>query len=257
MIPLLLPRDSWKRSWDALLGLVYPNCCQICAEESATAADGYIGAGCRRSLRPIGEARCARCGLPFPGDIHHEFTCTNCDGLDLAFDSARAAVVASGVVLEVIHRFKYQRARWFEPFLVDLLLNAALPELRGAGWTAVVPVPLHPVKEREREFNQADCLALPLARALGIPMRRHLVQRVAPTQTQTHLTRSQRSGNVRRAFERRTNDRLVGESLIVVDDVLTTGATTSAVAGVLRRLGASRVCVWSVARAVLGDPPTQ
>jgi len=257
MIPLLLPKDSWKRSRDALLGLVYPNCCQICAEEPATSADGYVGAICRRSLRPIGEARCLRCGLPFAGDIHHEFTCANCAGLDLAFDSARAAVVASGVVLEVIHRFKYQRARWFEPFLVNLLLQAALPELRGAGWTAVVPVPLHPVKEREREFNQADCLALPLARALGIPVRRRLVQRVAPTQTQTHLSRNQRSGNVRRAFRRTSDDRLDGESLIVVDDVLTTGATTSAVAGVLRRLGASRVCVWSVARAVLGEPPTQ
>lgn len=245
-----------QRSREALLGLIYPNCCQICADEPATADDGYVGARCRQSVRFIGDARCLRCGLPFPGDLTQDFACANCADVDLEFESARAAVVAGDVLMEIVHRFKYQRARWFEPFLVNLLLEAALPELTHAGWTAVVPVPLHPVRERDREFNQAECLARPLARSLGIPVRRRLVHRIEPTETQTHLSRIDRARNVRRAFRAVDNDRLDGESIVVVDDVLTTGSTTSAVAGVLKRLGASRICVWSVARAVLGQPPT-
>lgn len=256
MIPSLGPSEVGRWCLDTILGLVYPNCCQICGAEDASARDGYVGSRCRGSLRFIGDARCERCGLPFPGDLTQSFACANCDGVELEFESARAAVVATGVALEVIHRFKYQRALWFEPFLSGLLLDAALPHLTGAGWTAVVPVPLHPFKQRLREFNQAERLAAPLARALQLPLLSRCVRRREATPTQTHLTRSQRAENVRRAFQSIGDARLDDLSVIVVDDVLTTGATASALAGVLLALGASRVCIWSVARAVLGEPPT-
>ncbi|MBN8248668.1 MAG: ComF family protein [Verrucomicrobia bacterium] len=244
------------RGWmEDLLGLAYPNRCQICGEEAASAWEGYVGLRCRRAVRPIRPPYCARCGLPFPSGITQEFTCANCADLGLAFESARAAAVATGVTLEVIHRFKYGRALWFEPFLSDLLLTAAVPALEGGGWTHVVPVPLHAARERHREFNQAGRLARPLAGALGLTFEPGLVRRVAPTLTQTHLSRTERSRNVIRAFRPAGNRRLSGASVVVVDDVLTTGATASAVARVLRRLGARRVCVWSVARAIRNEPP--
>lgn len=246
---------TWKRGGEALLSLVYPNRCQICSDEPSFAAEGYVGPHCRQSLRRVEAPCCSRCGLPFQGAITQEFICANCDGMDLAFDHARAAVVASGVALEVIHRYKYQRALWFEPFLTDLLVTAAAPTLAGDGWTTVVPVPLHPVKHRQREFNQAEHLARPLAAALGLPLDRTLVRRDAATLTQTHLSRSQRAKNVHHAFQATDERRIDGASVIIVDDVLTTGATTSALAALLRRRGASRVCVWSVARAVLHEPP--
>jgi predicted amidophosphoribosyltransferase len=113
--------------------------------------------------------------------------------MDLHFTSARSAVAAKGVTLEVIHRFKYQRALWFEPFLTDLLVRAAGAVLSRESWNMVVPVPLHPVKQREREFNQAERLAGGLGRALNLPVRADLVRRVAATRTQTLLTRSQRA----------------------------------------------------------------
>ncbi|MBX3733444.1 MAG: ComF family protein [Verrucomicrobiae bacterium] len=238
-----------------LLGLLYPNRCLLCDGEPASARGGYVGSRCRRSVRAIHPPYCSQCGLPFPADITGSFVCTNCEGLSLAFESARAAVVAGGVVLEVIHRFKYARALWFEPFLSDLLLTAAVPALAGGGWTAVVPVPLHPVRARHREFNQAERLARPLAAALGLPLLCNRVRRTMPTLTQTHLSRAERARNVNRAFQPGDGGRLDGASVVIVDDVLTTGATTSATAGVLRRLGAVRVCVWSVARAIRGEPP--
>jgi len=170
--------------------------------------------------------------------------------MDFEFTTARAAVVASGLVLDVIHRYKYHRALWFEPFLAELFTERAAPALRGQDWDMVVPVPLHPLKMREREFNQAARLARHLAEATGIPLNARLVCRVKGTQTQTMLSRSKRTGNVRNAFAMRTEARLRGQRIVLVDDVLTTGATTSACAGTLKAAGAGEVCVWTLARGL-------
>jgi len=239
------------RSWlDAGLAFVYPEACQLCGERRAKIEDGLVCARCWTQVRFIKPPFCDRCGLPFDGAITTTFECSNCQEMDLHFSSARSAVVAGGVVLETIHRYKYQQAMWFEPFLADLFLREALPALRQAQWDCVVPVPLYPAKEREREFNQAARLAAHLARALKIPLNESAVRRVLATSTQTRLTRQQRAANVRRAFAPCTGLKLDGRSIILVDDVFTTGATTSACARVLLDASAAEVCVWTVARGL-------
>jgi ComF family protein len=179
-----------------------------------------------------------------------QFECGNCQEMDLHFVSARAAVAASGIALDVIHRYKYQRALWFEPFLFDLLRRQAEPVLRNEHWDLIVPVPLFPLKKREREFNQADHLATGLSTAIGIPVNTELLERVQHTRTQTLLTRSQRADNVRNAFCVRPRFVLEGQRIILVDDVLTTGATASACAKALKAAGAGDVSVWTVARGL-------
>ena len=235
---------------EAGLALFYPRVCQLCETERATPAEGFVCRKCWTGARFIKPPFCERCGLPYEGEITGPFECSNCRDMELHFLSARSAVAAKGVTLEIIHRFKYQRALWFEPFLVDLLLRAALPVLREQKWDLIVPVPLHHAKEREREFNQAERLAIGLARSLELPVRVDLVRRVLPTRTQTQLTKTLRADNVRRAFVAGSGGKFRGERIILVDDVLTTGATTSACARVLRRLGAGEVCVWTVARGL-------
>jgi ComF family protein len=170
--------------------------------------------------------------------------------MELHFTSARSAVVASGKVLEVIHRYKYQRALWFEPFLADLLIREAAAELRCGNWDWIVPVPLHSAKQREREFNQAERLAQRLSAATAIPLHTSLLRRTKPTLTQTKLTREQRAKNVLKAFARQEGVKLNGGRIVLFDDVFTTGATTSACAKVLRAAGAAEVCVWSLARGL-------
>jgi ComF family protein len=170
--------------------------------------------------------------------------------MELYFSSARSAVVAKTIVLEIIHRFKYQRELWFEPFLSDLLLREALPALHGQKWDFIAPVPLHSVKEREREFNQAELIAKHLSVGTKIPLNNQLLRRVSHTMTQTRLTRQQRAENMRGAFVIRNGVKLNGEKIIVVDDVFTTGATTSSCAKVLREAGAGEVCVWTIARGL-------
>ncbi len=242
-------RPSW---WESVLGLVFPPVCQICHDERATAAEGYVGSECRRRIRYIRAPYCQRCGLPFAGGVTQEFECSNCRELTLHFTSSRAVAEAKGPILEAIHQFKYQRALWFRPFLTELLLQEALPALRAASapWHGIVPVPLHPVKQREREFNQAQLLAEPLAESLQIPLRNDLVERITPTESQTTLSRAERSENVQRAFDRRPGVQLQNQRLIVLDDVFTTGATTNGVARVLREAGAAEVVVWAVARGI-------
>jgi competence protein ComFC len=239
------------RDWlDAGLNFLFPAVCQLCGDARATAAEGYVCAGCWQNVRFIAPPCCERCGLPYPGDITTTFECANCRDLDLHFRWARASVVANDFLRGVIHRYKYNRELWFEPFLADLLVRQAAPALRGENLAGIVPVPLHPVKQREREFNQAERLATLLAAALGIPVRTDLVKRVQPTRTQTQLDKHARADNVRHAFAPVRPKPLDGERLLVLDDVLTTGATTSAVARVLRENGAGEVLVWTLARGL-------
>ena len=235
---------------NAGLGWLYPEVCQLCGGARATPAEGYVCSGCRAQARFITPPFCQRCGRPYEGDITTPFECANCRGLEWHFQLARSAVVARDPVLEVIHRYKYQRALWFEPFLADLLTEAAVPWLAGQNATMIVPVPLHPTKEREREFNQAERLARRLGAATGLPVKKRLLRRILPTRTQTQLTREERLVNVRNAFAMRQSRRLNGERIVLVDDVFTTGATTSACAAVLAAAGAGEVCVWTVARGI-------
>jgi ComF family protein len=241
------PIQLWA---NAGLNFIFPEVCQLCQHERATPGDGYVCAQCWRQVRFIRAPFCERCGLPFEGDISTKFECANCREMELHFVSARSAVVAKGLVLEIIHRFKYQQALWFQPFLADLLAREAAAELHAGKWDFIAPVPLHPLKERERGFNQAAHLAAALSAAVKIPLNKNLLRRIEPTRTQTQLTRAERAANVRRAFAVRSGVKLHGERIVLVDDVFTTGATTSACARALLGAGAGAVCVWTVARGL-------
>ncbi len=244
------PLSSLKCWLDAGLSFFYPEVCQVCGDARAKADEGFICAGCQAGVRFIRPPFCERCGLPYEGDITTAFECGNCREMELHFRHARSAVAATGLALEIIHRYKYQQALWFEPFLAGLLVRAAGPILRSESWDLIVPVPLHPLKKREREFNQADRLARCLGRATGLPVDARLLRRVEFTRTQTLLTRPERAANVRRAFAFAPGRRLEGERIVLLDDVLTTGATTSACAHVLHNAGAGEICVWTVARGL-------
>jgi competence protein ComFC len=245
------PSNAFKHWLDTGLGFIYPEVCQICGDEHATVNEGYVCAPCWQRVRFIKPPFCERCGLPFEGEITAPFQCGNCRDMEFCFQSARSAVLTGEVILDVIHRYKYQQALWFEPFLADLLARQAAPELARGHWDLIVPVPLHAAKRRERGFNQAGRLADQLGRATGIPVRPTLLRRVKPAESQTRLSRAQRAVNVRGAFVASSRRKLEGRPRVVlVDDVFTTGATTSACAGALREIGAAEVCVWTVTRGL-------
>ena len=172
----------------------------------------------------------------------------NCGDLEFRFDFATAAYRSRGVVRNLIHQFKYSRQVHLRHLLGRMLAegfrDARLSDLRPE---TIVPVPLHPTRQREREFNQAEVLALVVGRRLGLPVEAPL-RRTRYTLTQTHFHREERFGNLQGAFALRRGARVEGKVIALVDDVLTTGSTADACARVLREAGASAVVVITVAR---------
>src|ERR1700742_1672082 len=123
------------------LSFVYPEVCHICKDEPATPDSGYVGEACWRKVRFITAPFCDRCGLPYDGGINVVFECENCREAEFHFKAARSAVVSNQIVLDVIHRYKYPRAMWFEPFLADLLNRQAVPFLAREKYDMIIPVP--------------------------------------------------------------------------------------------------------------------
>jgi ComF family protein len=250
-IKINLRFTKYFRNWlNTGLGFIWPEVCQVCEVARATPAEGFVCGECRQQVRLVAGPFCQQCGLPFNGALTTDFSCSNCQDVTWYFSSARAAVISQGVARDIILRYKYQRARWFEPFLAEFLVRAAVPVLAGQNPTLIVPVPLHPVKEREREFNQAARLGQHLAKALGIPLNAKILRRVSFTVTQTKLSRAERASNMRAVFALKPGISLAGQNIVLVDDVFTTGATTNACARVLHAAGAAQVCVWTVARQI-------
>ena len=238
--------------WEAFLGFFYGEVCEACDKRRATAKEGYVCASCRADVKLIEPPFCQRCGAVFPGEITSLFQCGNCRDLELDFSHARAVAVADEVLLDILHRYKYENRLWVEPFVTELFADVAGPQVKAGNWDMIVPVPLHPRRQKEREFNQAEVLGRALSNATGVALETKLLQRTIDTRSQTQLPRGQRRENVRRAFRfRGSKGELAGKRMIVVDDVLTTGATTSACARLLRQNGAEEVCVWTLARGLL------
>ncbi len=175
--------------------------------------------------------------------------CANCAHRTIHFDAAVAAYRGRGIVRDVIHEFKYNRQIHLR-HLVARWLRAALDDerLRIHQFDVIVPVPLHPARQRERGFNQASLLAELLSTHTSIPCK-PLLKRIRYTTTQTALDRSERMENLHNAFRLRKNTDVRGLRVLLIDDVLTTGSTLSECARVLKRAGAKSVYAATAARA--------
>ena len=230
----------------ALLSLLYPPHCASCGcslHKGDNVENQHLCTRCWRGIKPPPEHLCPMCSHPMVGTT----LCSNCHDRSWHLSSIVAASRYAGVAEELIKRFKYGRDRTLAPALGDLLFGAMSdPRLAGKPFDAVVPVPLHSLREREREFNQSALLAAMLSKRLGSPVH-HLLRRVRSTDPQAGLDREERMRNLKGAFEIRKAS-VNGLSLLLVDDVTTTGTTLDACAEVLREAGAKEVCAVVVAR---------
>lgn len=190
---------------------------------------------------------CERCCEPYDGAITSDFVCPNCQGRDWHLEKGRAAFRSEGFVRETIHEFKYNGQFHHLPLLTDWLEEGFVRHYTGENFTALVPVPLHPSRRRSRGFNQAMELAQMLGKRVGLPVK-DCLERIKPTETQTHLTRAQRLKNLSMAFALKRGFDVTGEALLVLDDVFTTGTTVDSCAKVILHAKAARVCALTVAR---------
>jgi ComF family protein len=229
------------------VSLLYPPLCTICGR--SIRAGEYLCDQCETKAVRIVAPFCEKCSEPFDGAITGVFTCANCAHRTIYFDAAVAAYRGRGIVREVIHEFKYGR-RIHLRHLVARWLRSALDDERllGRCFDVIIPVPLHPTRQRERGFNQATLLAELLSAQTSIRCK-PLLERTRYTTTQTALDRSERMENLHNAFRLRKNADVRGLRVLLVDDVLTTGSTLNECARVLKRVGVFSVHAATAARA--------
>jgi competence protein ComFC len=229
------------------VSLLYPPGCTICGK--SIRADDYLCDQYETKAVRIVAPFCQKCSEPFEGSITNTFACANCAHRTIYFDAAVSAYRGRGVVRQIIHEFKYGRQIHLR-HLVARWLNSALDDerLRQSHFDVIVPVPLHPARQRERGFNQASLLAELLSAQTAIPVK-PLLERTRYTTTQTALDRSERMENLHNAFRLRKNADVRGLRVLLIDDVLTTGSTLSECARILKRAGAKSVHAATAARA--------
>lgn len=230
---------------EPLRSLFFPAHCAHCGRRVEEGLDWC--AGCAAGIERVRPPRCETCSQPYDGATA-EFVCPNCRGEEFSFVCAVTVARSHRTVRDVLHRLKYNREMWLARVLADIQREGfADPRLAGIRFDALVPVPLHPRRLRERQFNQAALLAEHLSRHSKIPVR-GLLRRVRYTGTQTRLDRKGRRQNLRDAFSLRQDADVTDLDLLLVDDVLTTGSTLDACASILLEHGARTVRALTVAR---------
>lgn len=227
--------------WGRLLQLALPPRCLLCGDAGADGRD--LCAGCRDDM-PANTACCARCALPLPAAATH---CGGCVRRPPPFDAAWAAFRYAHPLDLLETRFKFGGDLAAGRVLAELMI-ARIGQDRPARPQALLCVPLHAGRLRWRGYNQALELARPLARALGLPLAPDLLVRRRATTAQTGLDGPARRRNLRGALALRPGHTLPAH-VAVLDDVMTTGATLSECARVLRGAGVERIDVWALARA--------
>ena len=240
-------RGAWALTSRLALDIALPTLCVACREP----VDGEgVCAECWSKLSFIAPPYCPRLGIPFVYDPGPELLSMEAIANPPAYQRARAAVRYDDVARTLVHALKYQDRTDLAPAMGRWMARAGRELLEGAD--ALVPVPLHWRRGWSRRYNQSGALARVIARQSGVKVASEALRRVRPTQQQIGLSRSQRASNVQGAFKvapDRTVD-IEGRRVVLIDDVLTSGATTDACARALLRAKAASVDVLVFARVV-------
>ena len=246
---------------DALVSVVFPGACRLCERLLTRARRIPICEECLDSFTPLCGQLCEICGQPtstpsfeetdeagdwpqVPGGI-----CRSCELRTYAFDCARSYAFYEGSLVRAVVMLKFEPILPLATWFAEQLTEVAKREGRLRGADVVVPVPLHRRRARERGYNQAHLVAKPLAQLLGLPCRPGLLVRTRERPNKHILSLRERWESVRGAFATAPGAQVDNMRVLLVDDVLTTGATLDACAKVLRKAGAKSVIGLTVARA--------
>lgn len=222
---------------------MFPPICASCRRRGTWLCDR-----CRATARSVPRPICHRCGQ---SSVEPFFTCENCADWPSGIGSVRAAFVFGGAIREQVHRFKYQgefaRATTIATLMFERIVAHEFVD--HTSWDLVAHVPLHSRRRRQRGFDQADLIARHLAEHLDLPRISGLF-RIRDTPSQVGRGTAERRENVRDAFGWR-GEPLNGQKILVLDDVITTGATMIAASQPLLQAGAGRIDGFAFARELL------
>lgn len=253
---------SWvSTAAESLFATLFPSDCRLCGAPLIRISRLPVCEECLSHIRPLEGSVCSICGERLGNyrllNDDHQPCCPACYQDEPGFAKAAAYGSYDGGLRDLIHLFKYDHVRPAANVLGRMLAEVldALAGSFGDRAPVVVPVPLHSSKLRQRGFNQSELIArVALKLKSGqLILHSNVLERSRPTASQIGLTREQRQRNMRGAFVVATPDDIRGRDVLLVDDVLTTGTTVSECARVLRRAGAKRVLVATVARTLKNE----
>jgi ComF family protein len=225
------------------LNILYPSHCPECGDPSDTFRTSPICSSCWSKIERFTGPSCALCGLPFASE--YATVCGQCITKKPPFSRVIFYGIYDGVLAEAINQLKFHGIKRLSKPMVTLLLNLELPVIDG-----ILPVPLTVKGLRERGFNQSLLMARVLSRNLQVPLHMDVLFKKKETLPQIGLSKKERLANLKKAFEVKGDIR--GLRLLLVDDVMTTGATVTECSKVLMNAGAHEVTVLTLARA--GEP---
>jgi competence protein ComFC len=256
------PRSRWlsHRSrlaefTGALVSILFPAPCRLCDQLLTSGKRVPICDSCIGSFSPVPSSICQICGRPLPGLAGSEpenQICPACRDKTYAFERARSWALYDGALVHAILLLKFERIDPLAKLFVDRLAQLVRQDDAMAA-DMVVPVPLHHDRQGERGYNQADLVARPLAKKLGLSHHAALLARTRPRPDKHLLSLEERWTSVRGAFATRSGSQVDNQRVLLVDDVFTTGATLDACARALREAGAKSVLGLTVARAITGS----
>jgi ComF family protein len=227
--------------------LLYPARCLLCHELRGPEHAPFCAA-CWQALFTDSLPCCPRCAATVGPFAAHDGRCVHCRHEALPFDAVVRLGAYEGRLRDVVLRLKHRSGEGLAEVLGQRWGAEQRARLAGLGADRVVPVPLHWWRRWRRGYNQAAALAYGLGQALDLPCQRWWLRRVRPTPPQTSQSGAARLDNVRGAFQARRGATLRGRTVLLVDDVMTTGATVTEAARALRDAGAARVVVAVLAR---------
>jgi ComF family protein len=249
---------EWLRNLRAaLLSVVFPAGCRICEQLLTEATRIPICNDCLDSFRPITDAVCDKCGRPAAGTDTSDAeafvcpTCVNDEWGGYAFERVRSWAVYEGALVRAVLLLKFENIDPLGKLFAGWLAQVAADGGPAFEADVVVPVPLHRQRERERGYNQAALIAKPLAKRLGLPYKSVLLTRIRPRPDKHLLSYEERWESVRGAFATPPGSQVDNLRVLLVDDVMTSGATLDSCAKTLREAGARSVIGLTVARAIL------
>ncbi len=233
-----------------IIDLIFPPRCPICRRLMESSHPSRLCPQCQEEIKFIGGPLCTLCGLPFATDEGEDHLCGNCLTEKRYFTTARAVGIYQGALRKAIPRFKYRMNSPLAKALGNILATNCQRFLDLSAYDLLIPIPLHKSRLRERGFNQALVLAREIEKRFPLPLDYLNLQRIRDTQPQINLKEKERRKNVRGAFGLREKQKVKGKRILLIDDVYTTGATVNECSRVLRKGGAKRVDILTLARAV-------
>lgn len=219
-----------------IIDLIYPRRCPVC-DEIVTNRQAGVCLKCEAKIEFVKEPYCFKCGKPLDKEVEY---CQDCSERQHFYDEGRAVIVYNENFKQSMYRFKYNSRQEYAKFYAKIMYDTLKNKFTVWNPQVIVPVPVHKDKLRKRGYNQAYLIAKELSKYLGIPVDDELIKRRKSTEVQKNLSAKERENNIKKAFIV-TRNSVELSTVLIVDDIYTTGSTIDAISLCLKRAGVKKL----------------